>query len=643
MSELETSLSLQKNQEKIEVVALVGAPNSGKTTLYNWLTNSKFKTVNYPGATVEYSLGSLGPQYGESFLVMDTPGTYSLFPKGADEEVTVKALLEHPEYGPLKKVIVVIDGTQLARHILLAKQIRESGFGFVIAVTMSDLLRRSHVKIDLEVLRQEFGCPVVLIEGLLGGGVSELAQGVRQITGKSGTRLANWSDATLSDKLNRADEISARVLGGANTNKIYEMTAKLDRVLLHPVFGIFIFVGIMLGLFSSIFWMAKPFMEWVDFAFESLNQFVLKLGPDQLWADFLGQGLIKSFGAVMIFVPQIFILFFGISLLESSGYLARAATLIDKPFSRLGMSGRSFVPILSGFACAVPALMATRNISSARDRWITNFIIPLMTCSARLPVYALLLSFLFLHEPAWKAGAVLAGLYLGSLILGTITAAILNSFIKKTGASLFMMELPMYRRPVWKTLLASTMQRTWSYVKRAGPMIFIFSTIVWIGTTFPRNFNRNEEKNPQAQLAQSYLGRAGHVIEPIFTPMGGDWRTGVGLLSAFAARETFVSSLAVLFGAGEAEGAAEGDQSQGLLLAMNEAKAPSGEKLFTVSSVLGLIVFFAIAMQCLSTFAMAAKETKSMKFAWAQLVIYNIVAYVLSVGLVQGLRALGVA
>lgn len=620
---------------KKEVVALVGAPNSGKTTLYNWLTNSKFKTVNYPGATVEYSIGHLGSQYGETFLVMDTPGTYSLFPKGADEEVTLKALLEHPEYGTIQKVIVVIDGTQLSRHILLAKQIREAGFAFVIAVTMSDLLRKNKIQIDLEVLRQEFGCPVVLIEGLLGGGTFELVQALRRTSGQAGHRLQNWSDTVMSDKLHRADQISSQALGGESTDKIYELTAKLDRLLLHPSWGLLIFFAIMLVLFSSIFWMAKPFMEWVDAIFESMNQFVLNQGPGQLWADFLGQGLIKSFGAVMVFVPQIFILFFGIGLLESSGYLARAATLIDKPFSKLGMSGRSFVPILSGFACAVPALMATRNISSRRDRWITNFVIPLMTCSARLPVYALLLSFLFFNEPAWKAGLALAALYLGSLAIGTFTAGILNRLIKKSGASLFMMELPMYRQPVWKTLFASTLQRTWSYIRRAGPMIFIFSTIVWVGTTFPRV----EGASSQAQLEQSYLGRAGHLIEPIFTPMGGDWRTGVGLLSAFAARETFVSSLAVLFANNEPVE----EDTQGLLKAMSEAQAPTGGKLFTISSVIGLIIFFAIAMQCLSTFAMAARETKSMKFAWIQLLVYNFVAYGLSVVVVQTLRTLGVA
>jgi ferrous iron transport protein B len=628
MSTLETPL---------EVIALLGAPNSGKTTLYNWLTNSKFKTVNYPGATVEYSIGTLGPQYqGEPFLVMDTPGTYSLFPKSTDEEVTLKSLLEHPSYGALKKVIVVVDGTQMVRHLLLARQVKEAGFGLVLAVTMSDLLRKNGLNVNLKILQDEFKCPVVLIEGLLGGGVQELIESLHKIPGHEGRRLEHWSSATLNANLKEIEKLGGLALSGKNADALYESTARWDRLLLHPFFGLLIFAGLMFGLFSSIFWLAAPFMEWVDIGFEMLNQTVLQLSPGSLWTDFLGTGLIKSMGAVMIFVPQIFILFFGIGLLESSGYLARAATLIDRPFSKLGMSGRSFVPLLSSFACAVPALMATRNISSARDRWITNFVIPLMTCSARLPVYALLLSFLFLNEPAWKAGAMLAGLYFGSLILGALAAFVLNLVIKKSGAAIFMMELPLYRRPVWRTLISGTYQRTLSYIKRAGPMIFIFSTLVWLGTTFPHY----QEKNSQLQLESSYLARMGQVIEPVFIPMGGDWRTGVGLLSAFAARETFVSSLAVLFGAANEE---ETAQSQGLLYAMSEAKAPSGGPLFTVASVLGLITFFAIAMQCLSTFAMAAKETKSLKFAWLQLIVYNVVAYGVAVGLVQGLRVMGIA
>lgn len=332
----------------------------------------------------------------------------------------------------------------------------------------------------------------------------------------------------------------------------------------------------------------------------------------------------------MVFVPQIFILFFGIGFLENTGYLARAATLIDRPFAILGMSGRSFVPLLSGFACAVPAMMATRNISSPRDRWITNFIIPFMTCSARLPVYALLLSFLFYQEAIWKSALALTAIYFLSLLLGAVAASIINKILEKNNRSLFMMELPLYRRPILRNLFTSSMQRTFSYVKKAGPAIFVFSVIVWLGTTFPSY----QEENPQIQLEQSYLARAGQQFEPIFTPMGGDWRTGVGLTAAFAARETFVSTMAVLFHLT--------DQEDGMMQALTDAKTKDGSKLFTVSSVLGLILFFMVAMQCLSTFAIARKEQDA-KFAWIRVIGFKCQQDELSVILVQSLRFFGVS
>jgi ferrous iron transport protein B len=636
-----------------EVVALVGAPNSGKTTLYNWLTNSKFKTVNYPGATVEYSIGNLAAHFltpGESadLRIMDTPGTYSLFPKSIDEEVTLKALYEPPGLAqPLAKVIVVVDATQMARHLLLAKQIKEAGFSMVIALTMVDLLRKNKLHYELSVLEKEFECPVVPIEGLLGGGVDKLVHALMMIPKGTPQKLPTWSDSILAAKTQRAEFLAHETLGAPKSSqvrKIYQRTAQIDRILLHPIFGIVLFAGLMFFLFSSVFWIAAPFMEATDAAFTWFGSLVLKILPtDNLFSDFLSQGIIASFAAVMVFVPQIFILFLGIGIFEGSGYLARAATLIDRPFSKLGMSGRSFVPVLSGFACAVPAMMATRNISSSRDRWITNFIIPLMTCSARLPVYALLLSFLFQKQPAWKAGLALAVIYFASLLMGAAAAAVLNKILAKSRPGFFVMELPLYRRPVMRTLISAAYHRTKAYVRRAGPPIFIFSVIVWVGTTFPHV----AEKNQAVRLQSSYMSEVGHVIEPVFTPMGGDWRTGVGLISAFAARETFVSALALLMNVTTEDAAAgqNGDQAQAssLLAAMSAAKNSTGETLFTLSSTIGLIIFFMLAMQCLATFSIAVKEMGSMKFAISQLIVYNILAYVISVTTVQVMRHFGIA
>ncbi|MGZ3743903.1 MAG: FeoB small GTPase domain-containing protein, partial [Pseudobdellovibrionaceae bacterium] len=382
-------MHLDSNSVRSPSVALVGAPNSGKTTLYNWLTGSHFKTVNYPGATVEYSVGKLAPHLRsekidseDSLLVMDTPGTYSLHPKSADEEVTLKALYATPELGRIDSIIVVVDGTQLGRHLQLVQQVKETGFPFVVVLTMADLLRKQNINISLSLLEKEFHCPVIPFEGLLGGGLREIVSAVRGLKPVSEVQKpVFWDAKTREKKIQESQNLASRALN-QSTAEIAERvqglvknTRRLDQFLLHPVLGLILFLLIMGTLFTSIFWLAKPLMDGVDGVFSALANAVHSLDKQALWTDFLAHGIVASFGAVLVFVPQIFILFFGIGILESTGYLSRAATLIDKPFSLLGMSGRSFVPVLSGFACAVPAMIATRNISSARDRWITNFIV----------------------------------------------------------------------------------------------------------------------------------------------------------------------------------------------------------------------------------------------------------------------------
>lgn len=624
-------------------VALLGAPNSGKTTLYNWLTGSRFKTVNYPGATVEFSLGKLAPHLGEdSLLVMDTPGTYSLHPKSADEWVTLRAIYGNPKVEKVEGVVVVVDGTQLSRHLPLVMQLKETGFPMVVVITMADLLRREGIQIDLEYLQKTFGCPVLPFEGLLAGGLKEIASEIKKLhQTKKPSVPVPWSFADQERKIKECEFIAQEALSHKTDhtqdrlNKIVANTEKIDRVLLHPVFGFFFFILIMGSLFSSVFWLAAPFMDLIDGWFTSLNEAVASWGPGTLWADFLANGVVTSFAAFMVFVPQIFILFLGIGILESTGYLARAATLIDRPFSALGMSGRSFVPLLSGFACAVPAIIATRNIPSKKDRLITSFVIPLMSCSARLPVYALFIAFLFHGDSAWKAGLALAALYLGSIIIGAFAAGVISKFIPRSEPSFFMMELPIYRRPKLRVLLRHSWSRTLSYIKRAGPVIFAFAVVIWVGTTFP-NYQTDDAHE---KLQSSYVGQLGKVIEPVVAPMGVDWRVGVGLISAFAAREVFVSSLAVTFNITDTD---EESQQQALLSQMKTAVNSQGQKIFTVSSVIGLMVFFLIALQCMSTVAVQIRESGSLKFALMQLAAFNLFAYVLVVALVQALRFLGV-
>lgn len=628
----------------LKSIALVGAPNSGKTTLYNWLTGSRFKTVNYPGATVEFSLGKLADHHGEnSIQVMDTPGTYSLHPKSADEWVTLRSLYENPRIEKVDGVVVVIDGTQMSRHLQMVLQLKETGFPLIVVITMADLLRREGLNLDMDYLRRTLNCPVLQFEGLLAGGLKEIIAEIKKLPPvQNVTRPVPWGFALQDQKMQECEKIAQEALSHKSDhtqdrlNHIVANTEKIDRVLLHPFFGFFFFILIMGSLFSAVYWLATPFMDQIDAWFTILNGVVASWGPETLWADFLANGVVTSFAAFMVFVPQIFILFLGIGLLESTGYLARAATLIDRPFAALGMSGRSFVPLLSGFACAVPAIIATRNIPSTKDRMITSFVIPLMSCSARLPVYALFIAFLFHGDAAWKAGLALAALYLGSVLIGAFAAGVVSKFIPRSEPSLFMMELPIYRRPKIRVLLRHAWTRTFSYVKRAGPVIFAFAVVIWAGTTFPRY----ELVDAHQKLEESYVGQLGKIIEPVVAPMGVDWRVGVGLISAFAAREVFVSSLAVTFNITDTD---EATQQQALLSQMSTAVNSKGEKIFTGSSVIGLMIFFLIALQCMSTVGVQIRESGSWKFAMLQLVSFNLFAYVFVVGLVQLLRSVGVS
>lgn len=633
------------------VVALVGSPNSGKTTLFNWLTGSRFKTVNYPGATVEYSVGRSQERYGDVVLVMDTPGTYSLDPKSPDEEVTHRAVFAHQEFGPARLVISVVDATQLARHLFLTRQLIEAGFDVLIAVTMMDLLEERNESLDLKQFETELGVPVLAVDGRLGGGVAELLECARMRLDASVAMPRTprpqpaWDVAKIEAVFHANSAIQKNVTRArpgpsapsAEGGVTRFWTEKLDRIFLHPIVGLLSFLLIMGALFSSIFWAAAPLMDGVDQLFSFMSERVLEVAPESLIAQLFANGVIASLAAVLVFVPQIFILFAGIAFLEDSGYLARSATLVDRPLSWLGLGGRSFVPLLSGYACAVPAMMAARTINSRRERWLTLFIIPLMSCSARLPVYALLLAFLFHGQSAWKGGFALAAIYLASMFVGAVAAVLVGRFVKERDRSFFMLELPVYRRPKALHVLRQAWTRTENYVKRAGPPIFCFALLIWAATTFPHH----EIEDPSERLNSSYAGQIAKPLEPVFEPMGGDWRTGIGLISAFAAREVFVSSLAVVFQIADTED--EMSLQDTLLAKMRAAKAPDGYPLFTFASVLGLIVFFMIALQCLSTVIVAAREFGGWKVALVQLTLYNVVAYVLVVALVQGLRAIGIS
>ncbi len=616
-------------------VAFVGAPNSGKTTLYNRLTKSTHKTVNYPGSTVDYAQGNIHAVHGSNTIIVDTPGTYSLFPKSPDEKVTVDLLFKH--LGTPRLIVATVDVHQISRHLLVVEQLIEANFNVVVALTMTDLVDVS--KLDIQAISNAFSCPVVPVSGASGEGVDDLVRVLdaqKNLLPSSPQPLESWTNEKQAKHAKRYSLIQDQVYQQAISEEVMHRTRQLDQWILHPIFGLSLFLMIMFGLFSSIFWLAAPFMDWVDGFFGSAAGWVLSVAPDALWADFIANGMIGSMGAVLVFVPQIAILFIGISLLEDSGYLARACSLIDKPLSKLGLNGRSFVPLLSGYACAIPAMMAARSIPSKKEKMLTLFVIPLMSCSARLPVYALLLSFLFWEQAAWKPGLGLACIYLLSIVVGAIAAAIGNRMIQAEQVSFLVHELPYYRRPGLRLVAQNVLSKTWAYIKKAGPIIFFFSILFWLGTTFPNTKAANDVE----KLQTSYAAQVGQVIEPVMEPMGGDWRTGTALLAAFTAREVFVSALALVFYIADEE---EASLQTSLIQSMQQAKTDDGRPLFTTASVLGLIVFFMIALQCMTTVGVARKEFGNWKWPLIQLGGFTLVAYVLAVAVVQGLRLSGIA
>lgn len=616
-------------------LSLVGFPNSGKTTLYNWLTGSKFKTVNYPGSTTEFSLGELNPALNQ-FLsepkkinVIDTPGVYSFHPKSADEDVTYR-IIKSTNQIKTDLVLLVIDSLQLERQLLLAKALLEAKVPFMIVLTMTDLLEKNsriiHNNKLGEILGNFINAPpikVLSFEGLLGKGLKEI---VHEISTRSQNQFQpdfkTKNNEDYQNDINWVKSVSKQVLVKSKVSTSYQQTQKIDQWLLNPLFGYAFFILSMGFLFASLFWVAQPFMDGIEWVFTQLATVVESNIPN-LFGDFLSNGIITAVGGIVIFVPQIFILFALVYVLESSGYLARVAVLIDKPMSYLGLGGRSFVPMLSGFGCAIPAIIATRNISSKSERFLARSLIPLLTCSARIPVFTLLLTFLMRGESFILMGFAMAGLYFLSLIISAIASAIISRFIKDRDESSLLMDLPLYRRPKLSVTFSYALERVKTFLKRAGPIIFVLSIVLWFMTSFPKV----EVPTGDNVASHSYAAQLGQAIEPVFKPMGLDWRVGFGLITAFAAREVFVSSLALVFNA-------EGDdetQTKSLLDKMHEAKFPDGTPVFTLGSSLGLIIFFIIAMQCLATFAILKKESGSFKVAFIQLTLSNLAAYVLAV------------
>jgi ferrous iron transport protein B len=668
---------------KVPLLTLVGPPNSGKTTLFNTLSGKNYKTANYPGSTVEYYTSRLLSNYNLNAELIDSPGIVSLLPESIDEKIAVDSLYSHPDLGTPDLIISTVDACQLSRHLLLPKQMLSSGFNVIVVVTMSDILAKKGLKVSEEKLSNALNCDVVTINGRTKQGLDKLIDCINsniQRIEKSGKRdiiphSSIHNRENLIDSFNDIEKIVSDVyepiktkekvkLNSANKELVVldqhknngfapdSLTLKIDRILLHRFWGIAIFLLVMGITFTSIFWIAQPLMDLVDELFSTLNTLVVDNFNPGWFTSLVSDGMISGAGSVLIFVPQIIILFLILGLLEDSGYLARGAMLIDKPLSKIGLNGRSFVPMLSGFACAIPAIIAARTIPNRKERLFTIFIIPLMTCSARLPVFALLIAYLLPKEQLWMGGIILGGIYLLSMISSVIVAAVVNKFSKRLFAandpSTFILELPTYRLPKLSSVINLAYNSSKQYLLKAGPIILGFSVILWFLTYFPNinpeintsglTIEQQQNSERAERLQDSYAAELGKFIEPIMTPIGMDWRVGVSLISAFAAREVFVSSLALTF-----KVTSEDEDQNTLLTSLRSAKIEStGEKLFTTATSIGLIVFFMFALQCLSTVAVSKKETGGWKIPVLQVIIFTSLAYIMTFITVNGLRAIGI-
>jgi len=671
--------------EETPLVTLVGPPNSGKTTLFNLLSGKNYKTVNYPGSTVDYSTSRFLDKYKIDAKILDSPGIISLIPNSPDEKVSVDSLYNHPRLGTPNLIIITIDTSQLSRHLLLAIQLIESGFKVIVVLTMNDILQKKRLFISEKKLNSKLNCDVIKINGRTGEGIESLIHSIdnslKEINEngipKSKPYQINSNKIKLIDSYKKIEEITNYVLeetadknfvdiekankhlkivstpyiGKRNTPD--ELTLRIDRILLHKVWGIIIFILIMGLTFSSIFWLADPLMGLVDNFFSYLGQSAFHSLGDGWFSSLVSNGIISGVGSVLVFVPQIIILFLILGILEDTGYLARGAMLIDKPLSKIGLNGRSFVPMLSGFACAIPAMLAARTIPNRRERLLTIFILPLMSCSARLPVYALLLAYLTPSDKPWIGGFLLAAIYLFSIVTSVIVAVLINKFrkniIRAEDNSSFILELPTYKIPTPTALIRNTYSSSKQYILRAGPIIIVFSLFIWFLTYFPggdvnitiNNLSQDEliQLEKSERLENSYAAYLGKIIQPVMTPLGLDWRVGVALMSAFVAREVFVSSLALIFKVTESD---ENLQTS-LLSSMDAARINhTGKKLFTPATIIGLIVFFVFALQCISTVAVSRKETGGWRIPLLQIVIFTLLAYVMAFIVVNGLKLMGV-
>jgi ferrous iron transport protein B len=690
-------------------VALVGNPNTGKSTLFNVLTGLNQKIGNFPGVTIDKKIGYSTLPDGRRAEIIDLPGTYSIYPKSQDESIVFSVLADRSNPHSPDLVVIILDASNLKRNLLLYSQVADLKIPVVVALNMMDLAKKADIIIDVDLFAKKLGVPVVPISARKNEGTEALKKAISyankfalqedsidvtsiapQLVESIGREL-NIDNPYLAlqlahqhetltflsaeeneriEELEKEFSFNSQKAQGAETiarygfinDLLYDtvkkpVTAqsetfsnKIDKVLTHKVFGFIIFFGILMFMFQAIFsWSSYP-MALIADAFVWLQNTLHTILPAGPLTSLLVDGVIAGLSGVMVFIPQIAILFAFISILEDTGYMSRVTFMMDKLMRKVGLNGKSVVPLIGGFACAVPSIMSTRNIENWKDRMITIMVTPLVTCSARLPVYTLLIALVVPNRNVWwlfnMQGLALTGMYLFSLVSAIVVAWVFKFILKGKERGYFIMELPVYRMPRWSNVVYSMYERSKAFVLQAGKVIIAVSVILWVMASYgPGNRFAKIDKQysqPQytktmtpdslsrtvssAKLENSYAGVLGHVIEPVIRPLGFDWKIGIALITSFAAREVFVGTMATIY---SVNGSAE--KMQSVYEKMHEAKNPkTGQPVFTLAVAFSLMMFYAFAMQCASTVAVVFRETKNWRWPAIQFAYMTVLAYAAS-------------